>query len=164
LLGALPGLRAAGDATSEAEALFSLALASQGLGDLHAAREQVEAALEIYEATRGQLTSEELRRSYLASKHRAFEAAVDILMALAARPPEEGYERAAFEASERARARGLLDLLAEAGLDLSEGVDKHLLDSERNAQAALRAAAEQQLRLLAAEHTREQAAHAQAEV
>src|SRR5262249_10133049 len=31
-------------------------------------------------------------------------------------------------------------------------------------QAALRAAAEQQLRLLAAEHTREQAAHAQAEV
>ena len=45
--------------------------------------------------------------------------------------PAEGYDRLALETSERSRARGLLDLLAEARVDIREGVDPSLLERER---------------------------------
>ena len=45
----------------------------------------------------------------------------------------------AFEASERARARSLIESLAEAGVDLRSGVDPALLAIEAGLQAELEA-------------------------
>jgi CHAT domain-containing protein/tetratricopeptide (TPR) repeat protein len=160
----LLGHRAAGDAAGEAEALFNLARAEQGQGELGRARENSEAALGIYEATRGRLPSEDLRASYLAAKHRTYELEVDVLMDLDRKLPGAGYDRTALEASERARARSLLDLLAEAGVDLQAGVDPALLQRERDLESALKASAERQLRLLASDHSSEETTRADAEV
>jgi CHAT domain-containing protein len=56
---------------------------------------------------------------------------MDVLMRLHARQPRRGLAAAAFGASERARARSLLDSLAEAGVDLRQGVDPDLLKREQ---------------------------------
>src|SRR5262249_59962615 len=112
---------AAGDTAGEAQALYDLARAEEAQGELDRARESAEAALGIYEAVRGRLPSEDLRAAYLATKHRTYELEVDVLMDLDRKQPGAGYDRAALEASERARARTLLDLLAESGVDLEAG-------------------------------------------
>src|SRR5262249_6235493 len=153
-----------GDAAGEAQALYDLARAEEAQGELDRARESAEAALGIYEAVRGRLPSEDLRAAYLATKHRTYELEVDVLMDLDRKQPGAGYDRAALEASERARARTLLDLLAEPGADPEAGVDPALLQREHELEKALRASAERQLRLLAGEHTTADAARADAEV
>ena len=50
--------------------------------------------------------------------------------------PREGLSAKAFEASERARARSLLESLTESGVDLRAGVDPDLLRREQQAKLA----------------------------
>ncbi len=45
--------------------------------------------------------------------------------------PNEGYDSQALNASERSRARSLLDILAESGADIKTGVDPQLLAQEK---------------------------------
>ena len=58
----------------------------------------------------------------------------------------------AFELSERARARSLLDLLSEAKVDLRQGVDPALLASEVQVQNLLDGKHERLMRLLESKH------------
>src|SRR5260370_35150499 len=75
-----------------------------------------------------------------------------------------GTPAAALSASERARARGLLDLLNESRVDVREGVDASLLDDERKLQAALNAKGAERMWMLLAKHTTGQAAEAKKEI
>ncbi|MFP5286390.1 MAG: CHAT domain-containing protein, partial [Thermoanaerobaculia bacterium] len=79
------------------------------------AKETAEAALGQIESLRAEPASFELRSSFFASQQDPFADYVDLLMELHRREPATGHDRAALEASERAKARRLLDLLAEAG-------------------------------------------------
>ncbi len=63
-----------------------------------------------------------------------------------------------MQASERGRARSLLETLAEANADIRQGIDPALLARERSLQQRLNAMAQQQLKLLGSSHTDEQAA------
>jgi len=139
--------RAAGDRVGEARALFGLGRASIGLGDPAAAREHVERSLRIVESFRTEVESRDLRASYLASVYRYHELHVDVLMQLHRARPREGLAAAGFEASERARARSLLDSLRDAGVDLREGLDPDLLKREQLAKRAFEDWAERQRRL-----------------
>jgi CHAT domain-containing protein len=56
--------------------------------------------------------------------------------------PAGGYDAAALEASERARARSLLELLTEAGVDIRQGVDPRLTARERDLSRQLAAKAQ----------------------
>jgi CHAT domain-containing protein/tetratricopeptide (TPR) repeat protein len=112
-------------------ALTALARAERALGRPAEARSRVEEALGLIETLRATEADPDLRASFLASKHTAFELAVDLQMELDSREPGKGHARAALEISERARARSLLDLLQEAGTDIHEGVDPLLRDRER---------------------------------
>ena len=60
----------------------------------------------------------------------AYELNVEVLMRLHELSPRAGLAAAAFEAAERARARSLLDNLAQAGVDLHNGVDPDFLKRE----------------------------------
>src|SRR5207253_797453 len=73
---------------------------------------------------------------------------IETLMALHRARPTEGFDAQALQASERARARGLLELLAEAGVDVRRGGDPALLARERALRLALSAKADQHLRVL----------------
>ncbi len=57
--------------------------------------------------------------------------------------PTKNFDALAVEASERGRARGLLELLTEAGAGLRQGVDAELLERERTLAQQLNAKAQQ---------------------
>jgi CHAT domain-containing protein len=61
----------------------------------------------------------------------------------------------ALSASERARARVLLEVLGESQADIREGVDPALLDQERQLQTQLNAKETARIQMLAAKHTPE---------
>lgn len=111
---ALTGFAAAGDKRREAATLFGLALALRHGGDLEAAKAAIEAALAHIESLRAEPAASELRASYYASKQQYLAFHIDLLMELHKLHPEAGYAARAFEASERARARSLLEDLAGA--------------------------------------------------
>jgi CHAT domain-containing protein/Tfp pilus assembly protein PilF len=129
-------------------ALTALAVAERMLDRPAAARSRVEEALRLIETLRTTETDPDLRASFLASQRAAFELEIDLLMELDRREPGQGHAREALEASERARARALLDLLQEAHADIREGVEPGLRDRERALLVRLNAKASRQADLL----------------
>ena len=127
--------RVSRDRVGEAVELFSLARVSRSQGALDAAQDYVERALEVAESLRTEVESQDLRASYFDSVHDYHMLHVDVLMQLHEADPETGQAAVAFGASERARARSLLESLAEAGVDLRAGVDTGLLADEEELQA-----------------------------
>ena len=66
-----------------------------------------------------------------------YDLLIAILMDLEEKEPGHGWLAEALHASERAKARGLVDLLAEARINLREGVDESLLAEERSLETRL---------------------------
>jgi CHAT domain-containing protein/Tfp pilus assembly protein PilF len=112
------------------------------------AQAHLDEALRLIETLRAAESDPDLRASYLASTHAAFELAVDLRMELDRREPGKGHAREALEVSERARARSLLDLLQEAEADVREGIDPSLRGRERALLLRLNAKAGRQADLL----------------
>src|SRR6202023_2448524 len=71
--------------------------------------------------------------------------------------PGEGFDKGAFAWNERARARSMLELLAQAHVNVREGVAPALLEQERSVQQRLSSQVEKRMRLLSGTHTDEQA-------
>lgn len=137
---------AAGDV--EASTLYRMAQAERELGRLDTALEHVRAAIEIFEAERSTLTSYDFRNLLLAKKEDFYTLAVDVLMRLDAARPGKGFAEEALRTAERGRARTLLDMITEAGVDIRQGVDPALVDAERAARSRLSAATDARQRLL----------------
>lgn len=154
---ALPLRRAAGDKIGEATTLYGIGRSARRLGDLREARRRMEESLNIIETLRTKGTSQQLRMSYHASVQEYYDTYIDLLMQMHRLDPAAGHDAAAFHASERARARGLLDTLIEAKADIREGVDPQLLERERTLQQQMNAAAERQRQLFSGKHTPAQA-------
>ncbi len=134
---ALEELRAIGDRSSEASTLFASAKALRGDGRLEEARQRARAAVEAVELLRSDSKSLELRSSYFASRQEYYDLYVDVLMDLAECEPEAGHDLRALEVSERRRARGLLDSLAEAATEVQLGADPALLAEKERLQREL---------------------------
>lgn len=144
---ALRPAQESGDRETEVSTLYSIARAELLLGDLEAALAHAEQSIALIEALRTYVASPELRSSYFASVHKHYELYIDVLMRLDRRRPGEGFAAAALQASESARARSLLESLAEANTDIREGVDAALLERERELQKELTLKAQQQREL-----------------
>jgi CHAT domain-containing protein len=129
--------RAEGDRVTEARALFGLATSSYGSGQFDRANRHIEGALSVIESLRTEVESRDLRASFVASNYGYHELHLNVLARLHQLRPREGLSAKAFEASERARARSLIESLTESGIDLREGVDRGLLEREQKAQWAL---------------------------
>ncbi len=140
--------RKVGAVDIEASTLYRTACAERNLGDIDAALQHIQAAIAIFEVERSNLTSYEFRNYLLAKKQDLYTLAVDLLMRLDEAKPGHGFAVEALAAAERGRARGLLDMLAEAGVDLRKGVDPALLAREEELSKRLNRAAarRQQLR------------------
>ena len=122
---------AVGDRPTQASVLYSIAAAERERGNIREGLARVEAAIAIVEDLRVKLTSQKLRTSYFASKQDYYELYIDLLMLLHKRRPEAGFDAKALQASERARARSLLEILNEARADIRQGVDPELLEQEK---------------------------------
>jgi CHAT domain-containing protein/Tfp pilus assembly protein PilF len=152
---ALPIWRTVGDRSGEAAALYGMARGQSDLGDLLRARELTEAALAITSTIRTKVASRYLRASYFASVQDIYKLQIDLLMRLHRRQPANGFDVAALKAYEQARARSLIDMLAEASADIRQGVDPGLLARERSVQQLLNAEADRQMRLFGGQPTAE---------
>ncbi|MCX6605429.1 MAG: CHAT domain-containing protein [Acidobacteria bacterium] len=121
---ALETFRAITDRAGEARTLATIARIQAASGQLTTAKATIDRSLAIAESIRREAHAQELRALYLASRQNDYEFAVDLLMRL--KDPA-----AAFAMAERARARGLLDMLSEAGAGLRMDAPAPLLAQAR---------------------------------
>ena len=145
--------RAIRDRKGEAEILADLAKVERDVGNLSCAQERASQALAAMESIRLTVMSPSLRASYVASVRDVQELNIDTLMRLHAQQPAKGFDAAALLASERGRARSLIELLGESGAEIRRGVDSALLSRERELGRLISAKAELQTRLLNGKHT-----------
>src|SRR5262245_16497739 len=136
---ALQLARDIGETGTEAIALADIARVAHDLGDLDQAQNRIETALNLVETLRARIRAEDLRVSFLASRHSDYEFYVDLLMRMHERRPAAGYDALAFEASERARGRNLLEVLSATRADIRQGVDPLLLERQRSLQRQINA-------------------------
>jgi CHAT domain-containing protein len=144
---ALALYRQVGDRSGESQTLYGLAVLERERGDFAAALRWIESAISLAERTRADVGSQRLRASYFSSTQKFYELQIDALMRLHQARPAEGFDALAAQASERARARSLLELLAESRVDIRQGVDAALLERERDLTGRLNAKATRRLQL-----------------
>jgi CHAT domain-containing protein/tetratricopeptide (TPR) repeat protein len=148
LMEALRIRRATSERIGEADTLRDLALVERDRGNMTAALGHIEAAVQLTDDMRGQVMSPDLRTSFIASEQDRYELYIDVLMQLHKDRPTGGFDVRAIEASERGRARVLLESLLEARSDIRQGVDADLLERERRSQTQLSEASARVSRLL----------------
>ncbi len=124
--------RQIGSPAAEQQALYVRARALQKQNRLDEALASIAAVTTSVETARNAIQRSELRTSYVATVRGYFDLQIDLLQ-------QQGESAAAFETSERARARTLLDGLAESAAKIRKGVDPELLARQRTVQAQLNA-------------------------
>ena len=129
-----------GDRIGEATTLYGISTISQRLGRFEESIAAIEDALAIIESLRTRGLNQGLRLSYFASIQDYYDFYIYLLMRLDKLRPGQGYATKALHVCERARARNLIDLLAESQIDLRHGVDALVLAAERRIDQELSAA------------------------
>lgn len=145
---ALALARATGDLRGERDALINLAQTEREHNNFSEARHYHEKILTLTESLRAKIFNQELRASYLASRQGEYELYTDLLMQMHQRQPDAGHAAAAFEISERGRARSLLETLIEARADIRQGADANLLAAEQTLVDRIRALEQQRTKLI----------------
>lgn len=113
--------------------LGGLARLERRRGDLEAALHHTEQALAIVESLRGRIGRSWLRMTFLAGAQGLYSLEIELLMQRHEAQPGQGWDRLAFEASERSRARALLESLVPGGGRSAvtiETVQRDLLDAD----------------------------------
>jgi CHAT domain-containing protein/tetratricopeptide (TPR) repeat protein len=146
---ALAVFRRIGDLNNIANALEGRARVQQQRGNLTEARKDIEESLSLIETVRAQTGSQQHRASYLASREKAYEFFIDLLM-------QQGHDAEALQASERGRARSLTEMLNESHVDILQGVDPTLVQKERDIRRSLNAKAQRQIQLTAQQGKKEE--------
>lgn len=116
-----------------AQSLYGLARVEAARGNLVAARDFVGQSIKVVESLRARTTHPQLRTTLLASKYDYYELDVDVKMRLGAQSSPDAsaeFTEAAFESSEQARARGLLDVLYKGQADVRAWVKPELAAKE----------------------------------
>lgn len=149
--------REASNRYSLSNALYSIALVEYAQNDLTKAKEHIEEAIKEVEYIRTNVESQDLRVSYLSIVQEYYELAINILIRLHKMDPKEEYISAALFMSEKARARSLADLLAQAKVNIRQGVDPTLLEQEKILIEKLNNKELERTRLFSRKATKEQA-------
>lgn len=161
---ALSIFQALNDRLGEAKTRQSLAEAESARGNFDRALGQVAAAVSIIEVMRARVLSQQLRASFFAARQDIYEFEIDLLMRMHRLDSSKRYDITALEVSEHKRARGLIEMLSESGVDIRQGVDTALLGREREISQRLSAKAARLIVLLGQQNRQEQAAALKREV
>ncbi|WP_293337758.1 CHAT domain-containing tetratricopeptide repeat protein [Microcoleus sp. CAWBG58] len=140
--------RAVGNRSVEAINLLNMAYVKRERNNLPEAIKDIESSIAIVENLRTKITSPELRSSYFATVQEYYEFYIDLLMQLHKTNPKSGYDTKALEASERSRARSLLELLQESNANIREGISPDLLQQEKSLQQQLDATEQRHIELV----------------
>jgi len=126
---ALALARALGDRLMEASTAFDRGLAFEQLGRFPQAASDYRAAIVVIESLRGEAGRPEERVGFFENYVEPYDALVRVLLRQA-RAGMPGAAAEAFRVAEQGRARGVLDLLAEARARVTVGVDPRLVARE----------------------------------
>jgi CHAT domain-containing protein/tetratricopeptide (TPR) repeat protein len=132
------------DKHAEARTLFHMAKVYLEVGSLSKSRELVERAISIVEKFRSRIIARNLRASYFTTVKEYYDFYIDLLMLMHQKSSSVGHDIQALHASERARARTLLEMLTEAQVDIRAGADPKLLMRERDIHRQIEATYERQ--------------------
>ncbi|HEY3582737.1 MAG TPA: CHAT domain-containing protein, partial [Pyrinomonadaceae bacterium] len=127
------------DPQSEMLSFYNLAHLERGRGKLDEAIRDISSAIKLGETVRTNVSSQDLRTSYFATVRDSYDLYIDVLLLQHKREPTAGFDREAFAASERARARSLLEginLLPQT-LDLKQTQQQILNDETTLVEFAL---------------------------
>ena len=127
---ALTMRRQSGDRIGEATTLYGLSQLLRKQAKLPESQSIIEDALRIIESLRVLGSSEQLRISYFSSIQEYYEYYIDLLMQMEQAKPSRGYAALALHASERARARGLIDLLSQARINTAVSSGRPVAQSQ----------------------------------
>jgi len=120
--------------------------------------------LALRETIRSQSGSLQLRASYRATVEQAYEFYIDVLMQQHAKNPAQGFDAEALKASERGRARSLLERLSEARSNIRQGADPALIEKERDLVRVMNAKAQREMTLKARKGSAEEIATLQRDI
>jgi CHAT domain-containing protein len=137
------------DPIGQSLTLYNIAVVTRDQNRLDDALGSIRESLDISESLRANVPGLDLRSSFFAEVRDRHELLVTLLMRLHAERPGQGFEIQAFDATEKARARSLLDGLAEAHAGIREGIDQALLDRQQSIGRMLNAAAQRLAQLRA---------------
>ncbi len=154
---ALSLARAVKDLRLEANILQSMARVERDRDDFLTARKHIEEALSKIEAVRSSVDIQ-LRASYLGIKLDAYQFYIALLMRMHRLNPSERNDVAALKASEQARARSFLEMLAEARINIRQGVAPALIERERMLSQQINVKAERLTQALGQQNLKERAA------
>jgi len=154
---ALAIFRSIDDLSTAAVALEGIARTEQKRGKLADARKYIEESLALRETVRSRSGSLQLRASYRATIEKAYEFYIDVLM-------QQKLDADALHASERGRARSLLEQLSEARIDIRQGVDSSLIEKERDLTRVLNAKAQREMTLKARKGSSDEITRVQREI
>ncbi|HYO91834.1 MAG TPA: tetratricopeptide repeat protein, partial [Pyrinomonadaceae bacterium] len=144
---ALERWAAVGDKQGQALSLYGVAQVERDRGQLPVARDKIEEAINLVESLRYKMTGNQLRMTYFAGKQDFYALAIDVRMRLYDSTRAAADLEAALSASERARARNLLDLLSEARADLHKGMSPQDAEKSRRLEKEISALAQTHLQL-----------------
>ena len=114
-----------GDAIAEIGSHMTLAIAHRATGEVEIANRQIETALARFEELQGAITVTELKSAFLGNLADIYDLA--IIMAL-----EQGQDEKAFNLTEQARARALLDQLTNQRIDVRATGNPELVQQEQD--------------------------------
>lgn len=140
--------RAVADRREEVLTLYNLAHIERDRGNLDQAIAHITSAVDLIESMRLKIAGERLRTSYFAAVHEHYELLIDVLMRAHKSRPTEGFDAAALQASERGRARSLLETLSITEVKTKQQRNKELLARERSLWQQLAFKLESRARLL----------------
>ncbi len=151
------------ESSDETQSLLSLAKIEKDLNNFPEAQTRIEEAIGILENIRSNISQRNRRSSYFSAKQDFYEFHINLLVERHKKEPKKGFDVLAFEASERARARNLLESLGESKFDIRAGVSDETLKKEKLLRQTINAKDSQRLNALSAKQ-KEKAANFEKEL
>lgn len=153
-----------GDNFRQVDSLYNIAEVLRGLDRPLEALKNFERSQPIIENLRIELIDPDLRSSYFSTMSKYFEGYIDLLMHLHKVNPSGNYDAQALNIAEQVRARNLMELVAESGVDIRTGVDPHLFEREKKLRQQINAKISVRLNLLKDEQEGSQTALLEKEI
>lgn len=149
---ALPLSEGTGDPAVLVSTLSNLARANRALGNFDDALSYIEHSISKIEELRSNVTDPEFRTSFFAGVREQYSLLIDVLMQLDRIRPNCDFAARAFSVNDNARARSLIDRIADSGADIPAGAPTELLEQRRELLGLIRLQGQYALELSLTNH------------
>ncbi|MDT5158166.1 MAG: hypothetical protein QOH51_2523 [Acidobacteriota bacterium] len=153
---ALATFRNLSDRVNQAALYYALGQLELRSGNYDAAEDYLRQSIEVTENMRRVSTSRDLTAAFSATVHERYETYIECLMHKDRAEPARELSAHAFETSEMARARSLVEVLNATRTTLVPGLDPQLAERERLLRLSLKVKEDDQVALLGRKYRKEE--------